>query len=168
MNSSICMSSNVNLCLLHLFLYFYSLFNIWGRHLWGQLTQVVVFWWDSVPKRHTFHWWYFIHTYSLQSINTHRNKGKHWDVLTIDIQVHCTLRFLWHMSVKWFVFTSYILPLKEFLHMTRRSGPNPRELYGKIPTTSLSFEAGSEVHPYCFPYTYTICSSIEWQHTWQV
>lgn len=39
--------------------------------------------------------------------------------------------------------------------MTQRSGPNPRELHGKIPTTSVSFGAGSEVDPYCFQYTHT-------------
>lgn len=92
----------------------------------------------------------------LQRINnTHRNKRKHQDARTIATQVHCTLRFGWHMNAKWFVFTSYILPLKYFFYMTQKSGSNPRELHGKIPTTSLSFEAGSEVHPYCFQHTHT-------------
>lgn len=40
--------------------------------------------------------------------------------------------------------------------MTLRSGPHPRELHGKIPTTSLSFAAGSAAHPYCFTHKHSL------------
>lgn len=118
----------------------------------AKLTQVVAFWCDSAPKRHTVGWCCFSHTVSKVQTIPRETKEKHWEVWTIDIQVHSTLRFLWHMDVKLFVFTSQFFPWNNF-YIWLRSGPNPRELHGKIPTTSLSFAGGSAPHSYCFPHT---------------
>lgn len=47
-------------------------------------------------------------------------------------------------------------PFEINLCMTQRSDPTPREGHGKILTTSMSFEEGSDVRPHCFQHTHNL------------
>lgn len=138
--TSLYVSSTVNLCYMYLCL-FYTFFIILGRHLRHQNNTSFSLS-ISVSKTYTFHPHCLLN--SARSGSTHRNKGKYWDVWTTDIEVpvkHEYETICFHHTVSLW---------NNFLCMTHESDPTPREAHVKIPTTSLSFEAGSEVRPYCF------------------
>ena len=135
----LCMSQVLLICAICICVCFTRFFIILGRHLRHQNNTSFSLS-ISIPKIYTFHPHCLLN--SVRSGSTHRNKGKYWDVWTTDIEVKQEYEMIcFHHTVSLW---------NNFLCMTHESDPTPREAHVKIPTTSLSFEAGSEVRPYCF------------------